>query len=109
MLIKVFLTIDMGKLKAQTNGLGCAPSITLAEDSLFADFNLEELFPFLSCETHKSQTDKKSQTELAKGQEALRFNKERLFCSAFLEVCSEVCYSEVCPLNNLNSLLITVR
>lgn len=95
----------MGKLKAQTNGLGCAPSITLAEDSLFADFNLEELFPFLSCETHKSQTDKKSQTELAKGQEALWFNKERLFCScAFLEVCSEVC-----PLNNLNSLLITVR
>lgn len=86
MLIKVLLTIDTGKLKAQTNGLGCAPSITLAEDSLFADFNLEELFPFLSCETHKSQADKKSQTELAKKQEALRFNKERLFCSAFLEV-----------------------
>lgn len=60
MLSKVSLTIDTGERKAQTNGPGCAPSITPTEDSLFADFNLEEFLLFFSCETHKSWADKES-------------------------------------------------
>lgn len=60
MLSKVSLKIDTSECKTQTNGLGCAPSITPTEDSLFADFSLEEFLPFFSCETHKSWADKES-------------------------------------------------
>lgn len=94
----------MGKLKAQTNGLGCAPSITPTEDSLFADFNLEEFFPFLCCETHKSHADKESQAELAQGRGAHRFTTEGIVYSVGFNSFLSVSFKE--PQQLVNSSFI---
>lgn len=56
-------SFDTRERKAQTNGPGCAPSITPTEDSLFADFNLEEFLPFFPRKTHKSWADKENRAE----------------------------------------------
>lgn len=104
MLSKVSLTIDTGERKAQTNGPGCAPSITPTEDSLFADFNLEEFLPFFSCETHKSWADKESQAEPSRDKELAGLKKRDP--SALSDPCSkqEVC-SGIRPQQLANSSL----
>lgn len=108
MLSKVSLTIDTSERKAQTNGPGCAPSITPTEDSLFADFNLEEFLPFFSCETHKSWADKESRAEPSRAGPG-QWGLKRRDSSVLSDLClkQEVC-SVICLLNYLSSLLIAV-